>query len=86
MKLPCKLSDAAFSGEKLFDVILANGEPYTGLASSHHCYVGGRPVKHREKVGKGADGMVDVQLVERNTRYLVVRTFTQDLIAVEESE
>lgn len=36
--LPCKLSRAAFSTERGFDVVLANGQVYGGIAPKHFCW------------------------------------------------
>jgi hypothetical protein len=36
--LPCTLSPGIVSGERVFEVILANGQTYTGVAPRHFCW------------------------------------------------
>ena len=62
--LPCKLSPGIVSGERVFEVALANGRTYTGVAPRHFCWnAQGRLVGEKEPGGE-AEGMVAARIVE----------------------
>ncbi len=62
--LPCKLAPGGFSGERVFEVELANGEAYRGLAPRPFCWNGqGRIVGAGEPSGEVA-GMVAARVVD----------------------
>jgi hypothetical protein len=62
--LPCKLSPGAFSGERVIDVQLADGQIYTSVAPRHFCWnASGRLVGEKEPLAE-VDGMVAARVIE----------------------
>ena len=62
--LPCRLSPGMFSGERIIEVKLANGDTYTGLAPRHFCWnASGRLVSESEPTTE-VDGMVAARRIE----------------------
>jgi hypothetical protein len=62
--LPCKLSPGGFSGERIFEVTLADGKPYKSLAPRQFCWNGERLlVAENEPTGE-IEGMVAARVVE----------------------
>jgi hypothetical protein len=61
--IPCNLSPGAFSGERVFEVQLANGERYTSLAPRQFCWTAdGKLVGEREPTSK-TRGMIAARIV-----------------------
>lgn len=62
--LPCKLSPGAFSGERVIDIELANGQIYTSVAPRHFCWnASGKLVGEREPSTE-VDGMVAARVID----------------------
>jgi len=62
--LPCKLSPGIFSGERVFEVRLANGETYTSVAPRFFCWNGSGVLVGETEPEREADGMVAAHLIE----------------------
>src|SRR5262245_4799135 len=57
--LPCKLSRGVFSSERSFEVALANGEVYAGIAPRHFCWnAAGKLLGGDEATEDEVDGFV----------------------------
>lgn len=82
IQLECKLSDAAFSGEKLFEIALEDGTTYTGLAPTGYCYVEGKRLAYKQKIGNGIEGAVDARVFKNGGPAVIVETPTGELIQV----
>jgi hypothetical protein len=63
--IPCKLSRGFFSSERLFEVVLANGEVYTSITPRHFCWnATGKPLREAEGMEKDIAGLVAARVVE----------------------
>jgi hypothetical protein len=55
----CRLSKGIFSSERAFEVVLANGDLYTGPVPRHFCWnASGRPLGETEAIASEIDGWV----------------------------
>ncbi len=62
--LPCKLSPGIFSGERVFEVRLANGETYTSVAPRFFCWNESGVLVGETEPEREIDGMVAARMVE----------------------
>jgi hypothetical protein len=83
--LPCKLAPSAFSGERVFEVELANGESYRSLAPRPFCWNDqGQLVADKEPAVE-APGMVAARIVDRtDDGQVLVEVPDGEVIAVDE--
>jgi hypothetical protein len=54
----CKLFSGVFPSERQFEVALADGETYRGLAPRHFCWNASGKIVEEEEVTDGADGWI----------------------------
>lgn len=82
--IPCKLSPGSFSGERVFEVQLANGDSYTSLAPRHFCWnANGKIVGDREPTTK-TSGMIAAKIVtEIDDNQLQIEVPDGEVIAVD---
>lgn len=85
--LPCKLFPGAFSGERLFEIKLANGDSYSSLAPRHFCWnAAGRLVQETEPTAE-TDGMIAARVVaELDDGQVQVEVPDAEVIAVDRSQ
>ena len=64
--LPCKLTRGGFPSERGFDVVLANGQIYGGLAPKHFCWTKeGVLIEGDEANGDEVDGFVAAKRLDQ---------------------
>jgi hypothetical protein len=82
--IPCRLSLGGFSGERIFEVVLANGEKYRGAAPRHFCWDDqGNLVGAREPASEGP-GWVAARVVDQlDDGQVLVEVPDEEVIAVE---
>lgn len=82
--LVCKVSPGGFSGERIFEVTLANGEPYRGLAPRQFCWNGqGVLVKENEPETE-IDGLIAARLIDSiEDDQMIVEVPDGEIIAVD---
>jgi hypothetical protein len=81
--LPCKLAPGAFSGERVFEVELADGTKYRSLAPRQFCWVGGKLVGEKEPTGEAA-GLIAAKVVdETSDGQVIVEVPDGEVIAVD---
>lgn len=61
--IPCKLSPGAFSGERIFEVKLANGETYSSLAPRQFCWTSAGKIVSEKEPTATTDGMIAARIV-----------------------
>lgn len=85
--IPCNISPGAFSGERVFEVQLANGESYTSLAPRQFCWsANGKLVEEREPTTK-AKGMIAARIVaEIDDTQIQIEVPDGEVIAVDRSQ
>jgi hypothetical protein len=62
--LPCKLSPGGFSGERIFEVILADGKSYKSLAPRQFCWNSERSLVAENEPTSEVEGMVAARVIE----------------------
>jgi hypothetical protein len=85
--IPCKLAPGAFSGERVFEVQLADGSKYTSLAPRQFCWnAAGQLVGEREP-SASTDGSIAARIVERvEGNQVQVEVPDGEVIAVDEKQ
>lgn len=85
--LPCKLSPGIVSGERIFEVKLANGQTYTGVAPRHFCWnAQGQLVGEKEPSGE-VEGMVAARVIEElDDNQVAVEVPDGEVIAVDKDQ
>jgi hypothetical protein len=84
--LPCKLTPGGFSGERVFEVELADGKLYRGVAPRQFCWNDqGRLVAENEPADE-ASGMVDARALDwTDDGQTIVEVPDGEVIAVAET-
>jgi hypothetical protein len=63
--VPCLLSKGIFSSERVFEVTLANGETYQGIAPRHFCWNNSKkPLGETEAQDEEVSGLLAARVVE----------------------
>jgi hypothetical protein len=62
--LPCELSMGSFSGERFFDVTLANGETYHGFAPRFFCWNASGKLVEGSEPETQSPGMVAAKVIQ----------------------
>jgi hypothetical protein len=63
--VPCRFSKGVFSSERAFEVILANGETYVGVAPRHYCWnSSGKFLSETEAQDEEVSGLLAARVVE----------------------
>jgi hypothetical protein len=62
--LPCKLSPGGFSGERIFEVILADGQPYRSIAPRQFCWNSDNSLVEENEPQNEIGGMVAARVVD----------------------
>jgi hypothetical protein len=62
--IPCRLAPGAFSGERIFEVRMANGQTYTGVAPRHFCWNARGSLVGEDEPTAEVDGKVAAKVVE----------------------
>ncbi|MEO6811397.1 MAG: hypothetical protein ABI353_19985 [Isosphaeraceae bacterium] len=83
--LPCILALGGFSGERIFEVTLANGSPYRSIAPRHFCWnIQGRLVAETEPATE-APGMVAARVIDQtDDGQMIVEVPDGEVIAVDQ--
>jgi hypothetical protein len=85
--LPCKLSPGSLSGERVFEVRLANGEPYISLAPRYFCWNEAGQLVGKDEPDAEVDGMVAARVVEElDDGQVAVEVPDGKVIAVRQSQ
>src|SRR5581483_7662875 len=63
--LPCKLTRGGFSGERVFEVLLADGTSYLGVAPRQFCWNDRGQLVAENEPTAGASGMVAARVVDQ---------------------
>ncbi len=83
--LPCKLAPGAFSGERVFEVDLANGETYRSLAPRPFCWNARGQLVAQAEPAVESPGMVAARIVDRiDDGQVLVEVPDGEVIAVDE--
>ncbi len=84
--VPCQLSPGVFSSERVFEVVLKNGERHQGVAPRFFCWNERGQVVAEDEPADLIDGMVAAKLLDRGSSdYAVVEVPDGEVIAVEKS-
>jgi hypothetical protein len=62
--LACKIAPGSFSGERIFEVKLANGEPYRSLTPRQFCWNSQGNLIAEDEPNSEVDGMVAARIVD----------------------
>jgi hypothetical protein len=84
--LICKIAPGGFSGERIFEVKLANGTPYSGLAPRQFCWNSQGHLVTGNEPSAEVDGMVAARLVDSiDDEQVIVEVPDGETIAVDKS-
>lgn len=85
--LICKVAPGGFSGERIFEVRLADGNPYRSLAPRQFCWNSqGNLVAENEPTTE-VDGMVAARIIDSvDDEQLIVEVPDGEIIAVDRSD
>jgi hypothetical protein len=61
--LKCKVSPGGFSGERIFEVTLADGKPYRSLAPRQFCWNTNRQIVAENEPSSEIEGMIAARIV-----------------------
>jgi hypothetical protein len=85
--LPCKLSPAAFSGERIFDVKMADGNIYTGVAPRHFCWNAKGAIVGEGEPQFEEEGGIAAKMIERiDDNQIAVEVPDGEVIAVDKDQ
>jgi hypothetical protein len=62
--LKCKVSPGGFSGERIFEVTLADGKPYRSLAPRQFCWNTDRQIVAEDEPSSEIEGMIAARVVD----------------------
>jgi hypothetical protein len=62
--LKCKVAPGGFSGERIFEVVLANGSPYRSLAPRQFCWNSHGSLVAANEPSAEVNGMVAARIIE----------------------
>jgi hypothetical protein len=62
--LKCRVSPGGFSGERIFEVTLANGQPYRSLAPRQFCWNSQNHLVAEDEPQTEVDGMVAARIID----------------------
>jgi len=62
--LKCKVSPGGFSGERIFEVTLADGKPYRSLAPRQFCWNTNRQIVAENEPSSEIEGMIAARVVD----------------------
>jgi hypothetical protein len=81
--IPCQLYPGAFSSERVFEVILQNGEKHQGLAPRYFCWNENGELIGAEEATDGLAGFVAAKLLDRGEiGYAAVEVPDGEVLAV----
>jgi hypothetical protein len=83
--LPCKVSLGGFSGERIFDVILANGELYRSIAPRYFCWNSQNHLVAENEPQTQIDGMVAARVINSIGDQIIVEVPDGEVIAVDKN-
>ncbi len=82
--LPCKLSPGGFSGERIFEVILADGKSYKSIAPRQFCWNSEGLLVAKDEPTSEIEGMVAARVVESiEDGQIIVEVPDGEVIAVD---
>lgn len=81
--LPCRLYPGAFVSERVFEVVLQNGDRHQGLTPRYFCWNEAGELVGAEEVTDGSPGFVAAKLLDRGpTDYAAVEVPDGEVLAV----
>ncbi len=84
--LTCKVSPGGFSGERIFEVTLANGEPYRSLAPRQFCWNSHNQIVAENEPQTEVDGLVAARIIDSIDKdQMLVEVPDGEIIAVDQS-
>jgi hypothetical protein len=84
--LTCKVAPGGFSGERIFEVTLANGEPYRSLAPRQFCWNIHDQIVAENEPRTEVDGMVAARVVDSiDEDQMLVEVPDGEIIAVDKN-
>jgi hypothetical protein len=84
--LTCKVSPGGFSGERIFEVTLANGESYRSLAPRQFCWNSNNQIVAENEPQTEVDGLVAARIVDSIDKdQMLVEVPDGEIIAVDQS-
>lgn len=85
--LICKVAPGGFSGERIFEVKLANGDPYRSLAPRQFCWNSQGYLVAEDEPNTEVDGMIAARIVGSiDDAQVVVEVPDGEIIAVDTSD
>jgi hypothetical protein len=85
--LPCKLSPGAVSGERVFEVAMANSQPYVGIAPRYFCWNASGQLVGEKEPETEAPGLVAARVVDMlDGDQLAVEVPDGEVIAVKKDQ
>jgi hypothetical protein len=84
--LTCKVSPGAFSGERIFQVNLANGQPYRSLAPRQFCWNTDNRLVAENEPQNEIDGMIAARVIDSiENDQMIVEVPDGEIIAVDKN-
>lgn len=85
--LKCKLAPGGFSGERIFEVKLANGKPYQSLAPRPFCWNSQGHLVAADEPSSEVEGMIAARIVDYiDAEQVIVEVPDGEIIAVDKSD
>jgi hypothetical protein len=82
--LMCKVSPGGFSGERIFEVILANGEQYRSLAPRQFCWNSQNHLVAENEPKTEIDGLIAARVIDSiDNDQMIVEVPDGEIIAVD---
>lgn len=80
----CKVSPGGFSGERIFEVILANGEPYRSLAPRQFCWNSQNNLVTENEPNTEINGLIAARIIDDiDNDQMIVEVPDGEIIAVD---
>lgn len=82
--LTCKVSPGGFSGERIFEITLANGESYRSLAPRHFCWNSENHLVAESEPQAEITGMIAARVIDVVDGQTIVEVPDGEIIAVDQ--
>lgn len=84
--LTCKIAPGGFSGERIFEVKLANGDSYSSLAPRQFCWNSQGDLVAEDEPNTEVDGMIAARIVDSiEDNQVIVEVPDGEIIAVDKN-
>lgn len=85
--LTCKIAPGGFSGERVFEVKLANGDSYRSLAPRQFCWNSQGDLVAEDEPNTEVDGMIAARIVDSiDDNQVILEVPDGEIIAVDRSD